>query len=237
MLAGVEEVILVHTPVRLLLAVHVAVHTGAADGALDETGQNMLVFQAVCLLPFVTVDLAFLLGQLPVLFGNDGLMYPVVNIESVLLNDMVGVALALDLFCLSASIGQLAAVYRVIQHALDEGRGEGVQGIVLAFLFLITVIIEPSGDSADAHGGMDVLVIDHPDDLGLILGDFELAIHKSIAIGGEAAVPLALAGLLPTALHGLHQDVFALDLSDGGKDGNHKLSAVLGAVDTVFNAN
>ncbi len=37
-LAGIEEVILVHAPVRLLLTIHIAVHTSAADRALYETG-------------------------------------------------------------------------------------------------------------------------------------------------------------------------------------------------------
>ena len=49
MLAGVVEVVAVIGSVALLLAVHVAVHAAAADGALEQPGQDVLVVEAVCL--------------------------------------------------------------------------------------------------------------------------------------------------------------------------------------------
>lgn len=83
---------------------------------------------------------------------------------------------------------------------------------------------------------MDVLVIDDADDLGLFLGNLQVPVHELVAVGREAAVPFALAGLLPAALHRLDKDILALDLGDSGENGNHQLAAVLGGVDAVLHA-
>lgn len=75
-LAGVVEVVLVIGAVALFLAVHVAVHAAAADGALDQPGKDVLVVQAVRLDLALVGLLALFLGQLPVGFGDDGFVVP-----------------------------------------------------------------------------------------------------------------------------------------------------------------
>ena len=100
----------------------------------------------------------------------------------------------------------------------------------------VAVLIQPVCDFGCTHGGVDVLVEDDPDSLGLLLGDDELTIHQRIAIGSEAAVPAAFTGLLPAPLHRLHKDVFPLDLRHSREHGDHQLAGVLAAVDAVLHA-
>lgn len=119
---------------------------------------------------------------------------------------------------------------------MRKGACESLSLVVVAADLAVSVLVEPVCDSGGAHGGVDVLVIDDADDLGLFLGNLQVPVHKLVAVGGKAAVPFALTGLLAAALHRLNEDVFALNLGDGGKDGNHQLAAVLGGVDAVLHA-
>ena len=74
---------------------------------------------------------------------------------------MVGVALALNLFCFTASISELTTVHRIVQYPFDEGRGEGVQGVVLPFLFVVGLdyLLKwwGSADSEALGGQLDVI--------------------------------------------------------------------------------
>ncbi len=235
-LAGVVEVVAVIGSVALLLAVHVAVHAAAADGALEQPGQDVLVVKAVCLELALVGLLALLLRKLPVLLGDDGLVDAVVERVVLLLDDVVLVAGAGDLLVMSASVRQLAAVHWIVKYADEEGTREGFPLVVVTADLAVSVLVEPVCDSGGAHGGVDVLVIDDADDLGLFLGNLQVPVHELVAVGREAAVPFALAGILPAALHRLHEDVLALNLSDGGEDGNHQLAAVLGGINAVLHA-
>ena len=235
-LAGVVEVVAVIGSVALLLAVHVAVHAAAADGALEQPGQDVLVVKAVCLELALVGLLALLLRKLPVLLGDDGLVDAVVERVVLLLDDVVLVAGAGDLLVMSASVRQLAAVHWIVKHADEEGTREGFPLVVVTADLAVSVLVEPVCDSGGAHGGVDVLVIDDADDLGLFLGNLQVPVHELVAVGREAAVPFALAGLLPAALHRLDKDILALDLGDSGENGNHQLAAVLGGVDAVLHA-
>ena len=235
-LAGVVEVVAVVRAVALFLAVHVAVHPSAADGALEQPGQDVLVVEAVRLDLALVGLLALLLRELPVLLGDDGLVDAVVERVVLLFDDVVLVAGAGNLLIVPAPVGQLAAVHGIVEHADEEGACEGLPLIVVAADLAVPVLVEPVCDSGSAHGGVDVLVIDDADDLGLFLGNLQLPVLELVAIGRKATVPFALAGLLPAALHRLNEDVFALNLGDGGENGNHQLAAVLGGVDAVLHA-
>ena len=149
---------------------------------------------------------------------------------------MILIAGAGDLLVMPAPVGQLAAVHGIVEHADEEGTREGLPLVVVAADLAVPVLVEPVCDSGSAHGGVDVLVIDDADDLGLFLGNLQLPVLELVAIGRKATVPFALAGLLPAALHRLHEDVLALNLSDGGEDGNHQLAAVLGGINAVLHA-
>ena len=91
-------------------------------------------------------------------------------------------------------------------------------------------------DPIGAQGRVNVLVVDFPDHHRFLLHDFQFSVFQLVAVRREAAVPLALPGLLLPALHGLHQDVLPLNLRHGGKDRDHQLAAVPGAVDPVLHA-
>ena len=132
MLAGVVEVVAVIGSVALLLAVHVAVHAAAADGALEQPGQDVLVVKAVCLELALVGLLALLLRKLPVLLGDDGLVDAVVERIVLLLDDVVLVAGAGNLFIVPAPVGQLTAVHGIIEHADEEGACEGLPFVVVA---------------------------------------------------------------------------------------------------------
>ena len=85
----------------------------------------------------------------------------------------------------------------------------------------VSVLVEPVCDSGGAHGGVDVLVIDDADDLGLFLGNLQVPVHELVAVGREAAVPFALTGFLFTAGHRLSTDILTFDFSNSRKNRNH----------------
>ena len=100
--------------------------------------------------------LALFLGQLPVGFGDDGFVDAVVEHVVLLLDDVVLVAGAGHLFIAPAPVGQLAAVYGVVQHADEEGARERLPRVVVAADLAVTVLVEPLGNPGRAHGGVDV---------------------------------------------------------------------------------
>ena len=59
----------------------IAVHTLAAAWAFQDTGQDVGVIWIVDLLPLKGIDLALLLCQIPIFFGNDGFVLTIVNRE------------------------------------------------------------------------------------------------------------------------------------------------------------
>ena len=192
--------------------------------------------KAVCLELALVGLLALLLRKLPVLLGDNGLVDAVVERIVLLLDDVVLVAGAGDLLVMSASVRQLAAVHWIVKHADEEGTREGFPLVVVTADLAVSVLVEPVCDSCGAHGGVDVLVIDDADDLGLFLGNLQVPVHELVAVGREAAIPFSFTGLLPAALHRLDKDILALDLGDSGENGNHQLAAVLGGVDAVLHA-
>ena len=136
----------------------------------------------------------------------------------------------------AATVCDLAAVDRIVQHCLDEVGGEGGQHVVLAQLFGVAVAVQILGDGADPVTRMHISVIDDPDDLGFVLGNQNQAVFQLIAVRRKAAIPLALASLLLAASHGLRADVFTLDFCHGGQNRDHQLAAFLGGVDAVLHA-
>lgn len=125
------------------------------------------------------------------------------------------------LFRLAPAICDLAAIDRIIEHILHEVGGKGGQHVVLPELLRIAVMIQILRDGSDAVARMHIPVEDDADDFGFVLGDQNLSVFELIAIGSKTAVPLAFTGLLLTSGHGLHADVFTLDLCDGGENGDH----------------
>lgn len=113
--------------------------------------------KAVCLELALVGLLALLLRKLPVLLGDDGLVDAVVERIALLLDDMVLVAGAGNLFVVPASVGQLATVHGIVEHADEEGTREGLTLVVVAADLAVPVLVEPVCDSGGAHGGVDVL--------------------------------------------------------------------------------
>ena len=69
---------------------------------------------------------------------------------------------------------------------------------VLALDFANSMIFKIFCDPICARIGCNILLIDSANRQSFLLVDFQLAIHQFIAVGGKAAVPLALSGLLDT---------------------------------------
>ena len=74
-------------------------------------------------------------------------MRTVVEHILVLLYDVILVAGAGDLLIVAASVGQLSAIDGVVQNTAHKCGGETVQSVVLAFLLLISMFIQPGGNS------------------------------------------------------------------------------------------
>ena len=59
---------------------------------------------------------------------------------------------------------------------------------------------------------MHILVKNHADCRRFFLIDEKLSLFQLVAIRRKAAVPFTLTGFLDSALHGLHTDIFTLNL-------------------------
>ena len=180
--------------------------------------------------------LAFLLRKLPDLFADNGLVKSIVNGIIICPYDVRFVAGADPFHRFAATVCDLAAVDRIVQHCLDEVGGEGGQHVVLSQLFGVAVAVQILGDGADPVARMHIPVIDDPDDLGFILGNQDQAVFQPIAVRCKAAIPLALAGLLLSADHGLRADIFTLDFCHSGQNGDHQLAAFLGGINAILHA-
>ena len=128
-LAGVVEVVAVIGSVALFLAVHVAVHAAAADGALEQPGQDVLVVKAVCLELALVGLLALLLRKLPVFLGNDGLVNAVVERIVLLIDDVVLVAGAGDSEPIGCGLVEILLPLLPVRHQHRE-KGVKLPGVV-----------------------------------------------------------------------------------------------------------
>lgn len=59
---------------------------------------------------------------------------------------------------------------------------------------------------------MHILVKNHTDCFRFFLIDKELSLFQTVSIRSKTTVPFPLTSLLDSALHGLHTDIFTLDL-------------------------
>ena len=238
MLAGVIERVgvMLAGAILFLLAVDVAVQTGTAHGALQDSRKQMGVVHAVAL-PAANARLrAHLMDAHPRRLVDDCLVNPVMQLVVVLLHHVVLVAGSLDLLRPAPAVGNLAHVDRVVQHALDEVRAERRILAVLVRHLAIATVRKPVGNARHAQT-VQIHPVNHPDVLGGLGDDFQLAVLKHVAVRRLAAVPLSLTGLFPPACHRLVQDVLAFNLGHRRKDGDDQLSRLLGRVDAVLDAN
>ena len=118
---------------------------------------------------------------------------------------------SMHLFGFSPAIGNLTAVNRIFQNHADQTGIKKRVFPVLALDFADPMVFKIFCNSICAGIGCNILLIDGANRRSFLLVDFQLAIHQFIAVGGKAAVPLALSGLLDTTFHGLDTDVFTLN--------------------------
>ena len=233
----VERVgVMLARPVLFLLAVDVAIKTRTAHGALQDSRQEMGMVQAVTLLVAHARLCPHLMDSHPRRLVDDCLVTPVMQLVVVLLHHVVLVAGSLDLLRPASAVGNLAHVDRVVQNALDEVRAECRVLAVLVRHLAVATVREPVGDARHAQT-VQIHPVNHPDVLGGLRDDFQLAVLKHVAIRRLTAVPPALTGLLPPACHRLVQYVLALNLGHRCKNGDDQLSRILGRVDAVLDAN
>ena len=81
---------------------------------------------------------------------------------------------------------------------------------------------------------MHILVKNHADCRCFFLIDEKLSLFQLVAIRRKAAVPFPFTGLLDSALHRLHTDVFALNFRNRRQNRNHQLSRILGGIDPIL---
>ena len=74
----------------------------------------------VDLFPLKGIDLALFLCQIPIFFGNDGFVLPLINRELLLLNYVHLISCTLLLFRSASAIGNLTHVDRIVQYVLHE---------------------------------------------------------------------------------------------------------------------
>ena len=110
-------------PCFLVLAVcfsDIAVHTLTAAWAFQDTGQDVGVIWIVDLFPLKEIDLALLLCQIPIFFGNNGFVLPIVNRELRLLNHVHLISCTLLLFGSPSAISDFTHINGIVQYVLHE---------------------------------------------------------------------------------------------------------------------
>ena len=133
MLAAIISELLVIRTVWSLLYTLADIHTCTAFRAFDDARQQISVFVFLPIIAFIFCCLQTKSGLcfLPVFYGNDRLMDAVGQKVIIIPHNTVIVAGAMNLFLLSASIGDFAAVGGVSQNILDVGCCEHIAPRVL----------------------------------------------------------------------------------------------------------
>ena len=187
----------------------------------------MGVVDIMNLLPDKGGFLTFLMGQLPGLFRYDGFVLPFID-GKIALNHHVHLVAGADfLLRAPAAIRDLAHVDRVVQHIHHKRRRESGHHAILTGDLLIAVCVQVFGNRSRAAIGMDIFVVDDPDDLSFLLVDEELAVHQHIAIRRKAAVPFAFPCFLLPARHGLGADILPFDFRHSRENRDYQLARVL----------
>ena len=213
MFAAIVVEILVFAAVRFPFHALITIHSNTAYGTLYNAGQQVSAF----VFPFVDVFIPFGLSSqldlccLPYILGDNGLMQTIHQQKVFLFYQTVLISGSMHLFGFSPAIGNLTAVNRIFQNHADQTGIKKRVFPVLALDFADPMVFKIFCNSICAGIGCNILLIDGANRRSFLLVDFQLAIHQFIAVGGKAAVPLALSGLLDTTFHGLDTDVFTLN--------------------------
>ena len=143
-LAGIVVEFLVLRAVLLALGALVAVHASAADGALDQSGQDvhMGTLWWIDALIFVRLCSQLDLRRLPDFLGYNGFVDAVHQQIVIAPADLVFVAGAVHLFGFAAAIGDLAAINGVLQNLPDEPGVEQRCGAGMALDFVNAVVLQ-----------------------------------------------------------------------------------------------
>ena len=110
-------------PCFLVLAVclgDIAVHTLATAWAFQDTGQDVGVIWIVDLFPLKGIDLALLLCQIPIFFGNNGFVLPIVNRELRLLDHVHLISCTLFLFGSPSAVSNFTHINGIVQYVLHK---------------------------------------------------------------------------------------------------------------------
>jgi len=117
MLACVEVVFLVVRSVFSLFPIYIAYKACSANRAFDDSAELVLMLKIMLLLKALCCCSSLLFGKVEFLFRYDGIMFPIINREFILFNDMVFVSRTLDFFVLPSAVSNLSAINRIIDYS------------------------------------------------------------------------------------------------------------------------
>ena len=142
----------------------------------------------------------------------------------------------MNLFRSASAISNFPAVHRIFQYSSDQCRIEQRIFPVLSWYLTNTMIFKIFCKSVCPYIRMHILVKNHTDCFCFFLIDKELPFFQTVSIRCKTTVPFTLTGFLDSALHGLHPDIFTLNLCNRRQDGNHQFSGILGRINPILHA-
>ena len=98
----------------------IAIHALTAAWAFQNTGQDVCMVWIIDLFPLERIDLALFLCQIPIFFGNDGFVLPIINRSLRLLDHVHLISCTLFLFGSPSAIGDFTHINGIVQYILYE---------------------------------------------------------------------------------------------------------------------
>ena len=197
----------------------------------------MRMGRIVDLLTPISIDFAFLLGEIPIFFRNDSLMLSLVHGKLRLFNHVHLIPGTNLLLCPASAIGNFPHIYRIVNDTFHKAGGKTGNGAVLPQLLHKALPVQIFRHTADTIVGVNIAVKDGADHVHFILSNQQFAFFKTVSIRGKAAVPFSFTGFLLPSGHRLCPNIFTLYLCHRRKDRNHQLAGIFGTVNAVFHTN
>ena len=156
---------------------NVPIKAFAATGAFQDTGQDIRVFRVSYFFSPKSIDLSFLLCQVPIFFRNDCLMLTFVDWKLILFDHVHLISCSKLLFCSASTVCNLSHINGIVQYILHKGRRKAWNSTVLTDFLFVSMIIQIFCHTVDTIVGMDISVVNEPYHFHLIFGNFQFTIH------------------------------------------------------------
>ena len=201
----------------------------AADRTDNQPRQQVLMIQAVCLIPLDTRFLPSLLRRRPQFSINDRLMPSVRDHVILHLNPVVFIPGSFHPFRGTLSISDFPDIHRIVQHPHDEPPRKIIQFKLPILLLCISPLVQVIADRIRSHAFVDKFLIND-----FYNRRFFRLHHQGTCLRiqpiperCQPAVPFPFPRLLLPAFHRLHQDILPLNLRHCGQDSDGQLTGIL----------